>query len=100
MNTFEPYPYQVNFFNKEACMGDGLTIPKYRRQGLQTYARSRILQFLRAKGVVAVRAVVPTNNIAEQQSLAKFGMDRYARARYLKVLWCQSWKEKPLAQVT
>ncbi len=50
MNTFDPYPYQVDFLNAEVCMGGVLTIPKYRGKGLIAYGACEISNFS-GKGV-------------------------------------------------
>ena len=95
-NTFEPYPYRVDFLNKEACTGGTITIPKYEKKGLMTYGYYKRFQFLRERGVVTSRNAVDTSNIVSQRVHAKFGPKIYAKARYLKILWWKLWKETPL----
>lgn len=89
-------PIQVGFSSNEAYTGGAETNPKYRGMGLAPYVVFKRLQFLKERGRVAVRAVVATNNIASQRLHARLGSKRYAEARYLKLLWWKSWREKPL----
>ena len=97
-NTFDPLPYQINFSNKEACTGGTVTIPKYRGKGFMTYSNYKKFQFLWEKGIRTSRNAVTTDNIASQKAYAKFNPKIYAKARYLKILWWKSWKEKLLAR--
>jgi ribosomal protein S18 acetylase RimI-like enzyme len=89
-------PLRVGFSRNEAYTGPIFTNPKYRRMGLMVYDYYKKLEFLRDRGRVTVRAVVAENNMAVQQFYANFGAKRYAKARYFKILWWNSWKETPL----
>ena len=95
-NTFEPFPYRVDFLNKEACTGGTITIPKYEGKGLMTYGYYKRFQFLKEKGIVTSRNTVAVSNIASQKVHAKFGPKIYAKVYYLKVLRWRFWKETPL----
>ena len=90
-------PFQVNFSNNEAYWGRLETNPRYQRMGLWGYSYHKILKFMRERGIVTLRFVVHTNNISTQRGYAKFGARRYAKARYLRILWWKFWKERPLA---
>jgi hypothetical protein len=94
--SVDSLPYRVDFANKEACTGGAQTIPKYRRQGMMTYTYYRLFQFLREQGITTSRNAVGSSNFASQKAQAKVGRRIYARARYLRILWWQSWKETPL----
>lgn len=95
-NTFTPYPYRVDFLNKEACTGGTITIPKYEKKGLMTYGYYKRFQFLRERGIVTSRNAVARSNIASQRVHAKFGPKIYAKGHYLKILRWKFWKETPL----
>jgi hypothetical protein len=97
--TFDPLPYKVDFSNGEASTGGTITVPKYRGKGLMAYGYFKRLQFLREQGVTASRNAVTVNNIASQKAHAKLGPKIYARARYLKLLWWDLWKERPVHDI-
>ena len=92
----DPLPYKVDFTNNESCGGGAWTNPRYRRMGLHTYSIFKGYQFLNKKGIVTSRSSIAASNIASQDMAAKFGDRVYAEARYLRILWWKSWKEKPL----
>ena len=93
--VIDPLPYHVDF-NKEACSGGALTIPEHRGEGLLPYAYYKKYQFLKKRGILINRSAVAVSNVASQRVQYKLGTKIYARARYLKILWWQSWKETPL----
>lgn len=95
-NACDSLPYHINFSDKQACTGGTWTNPKYRGLGLMTYGYFKRFQFLKEKGLKSSRNAVVTDNIASQKVHAKFGPKIYAKARYLKILWWQYWKETPL----
>ncbi len=97
--TVDFLPYHVDFVNKVACTGGTQTIPKYRRRGLMTYGFFKMLQFLGEQGIVTSRNAVRTGNIASLTVHNRFDHRIYARARYLRILWWQSWKETSLVPV-
>lgn len=96
-NTFVSLPFRVDFSNKEACTGGTITIPKFRGKGLMAYGMLLRLQFLGENGITTSRNAVDKGNIASQRAHAKLGPRVYAKARYLKVLWWEFWKETPFA---
>ena len=90
-------PLRVDFANNEACGADVWTNPKYRGKGLAPFADFKTYQFLQQIGRVVHRASTPTGNVSSQKAWAKLGHPKiHAEARYLKILWWKSWKEKPL----
>ena len=93
----DPLPYRVDFANNEACVAGLWTHPKYRRTGLRTYCAFKRHQFMLERGIVTDRGSIAASNIASQGGAAKMGAKIYAEARYLRILWWKSWKEKPLA---
>ena len=91
-------PYKVDYSNNEASTGGNVTNPKYRRMGLHTYCQFETLQFLRERGITTERIIISKSNVASQRTHAKFDYKIHAEAQYLKILWWQSWKERPLRQ--
>ncbi len=89
-------PYRVDFSNNEACSGGSWTNPKYRRMGISNYVNFKALQFLDERGKVIERSAIATRNIASQRSRQPNPPKLYAQGRYLRILWWESWKEKPL----
>ena len=89
-------PYQVDFSKGEVCLGDQWTSPKYRGMGLAPYVDFKAAQFVDERGKVSERSVGRTSNIPSKRAYTKLGPNIRAEARYLKILWWKSWKEKPL----
>ena len=96
-DSLNELPFKVDFSNNEACTGGAVTNPKYRNMGLMSYNYLKRLEFLKENGILRDRAAVAKSNIAAQMGVAKIGdMNIYAEARFLKLIWFKSWKEKPL----
>ena len=91
----DPLPFHVNF-PTEACTGGTRTVKKYRGAGLMTYNYYLRLDYLRKMGVRTSRASVAVSNVASQRVHAKFGPRVIARARYIKLLKYEDWKETPV----
>jgi len=91
-------PYRVDFSSGEVCTTRSWTSPHYRRRGLGQYVAFQARQFLCENGKGLVRDRTSTGNIVSRQSYVRLGRKFYAEARYLKILWWESWKEKPLEQ--
>ena len=98
-NGYGERPFVVDFLHNEVCSGGSETDPKYRRKGIHVYAYSRIFQFLKEKGYLIDRFVIARDNIASRNAMAKFGPRIYAEGRYLKLLWWESWKDKPIEKI-
>jgi len=90
-------PYKVNYANNEAFTGGTWTDPKYRGLGLSTYVYLKRFDYLRERGKSIVRAAAATDNTPSNRMHAKFGPKIVATGHYLKLLWWESWKEKPMA---
>lgn len=93
-------PYRLGFANNEVCIADAWTHPQYRRRGLALYAGYKLRQFLWGRGRVIERCAVERGNAAIQGLYARLGPGVVAEARYLKVLWWQSWREWPVGRAT
>lgn len=96
-NTFDYLPYHVDFSGGEACIGGSLTSPKFRGNRLMVYGNFLRFRYLSEGGIRIVRNAVDSKNLVAQRAHMKFDAKLYAKARYLKILGWQSWKEKPVA---
>ena len=92
-NTFNRYPYKVNFANNEICGGGTLVNPKYRGQGLYYYTLYKKEQFLVRKGAVKHLSIALSNNIASHTAKIKMGNKLLAKARYIRIFGLQFWRE-------
>jgi len=95
-NSLGEPPYDVDFSNNEVCHLDSWTNPKYRGRGLAPYISFKATQFGDERGKVYRRSVAHKGNIPSNRTYAKLGPNIHAEARYLKILWWKSWREKPL----
>lgn len=94
------YPLKIDFSRKEAYASGVWTSPEFRRNGLHTYVYFKLYDSLRKSGVVTVKSIVATDNIAAQKAHQRFAPQErvYAAVRYLKILGMQFWSEVPLDQ--
>jgi len=97
-DSVDRLPYKVDFSNRESCTGASMTNPKYRGMGLMGYNLWKRFEFLGQRGKVRDRAAVAKSNIASQRATMRVRTKIDTEARYLKILWWKSWKEKPLEQ--
>ena len=91
-------PCKVHFSKKEAYRGGVWTNPKFRRMGFSLYSLWKKLEFLQERGIQTSRGVVVKGNVTPQLGHARFAPTRYGEGRYLRILWWESWKERPLSQ--
>lgn len=98
-NTFNKYPYKVDFENGEVCGGATWTNPKYRRQGLNYYTQYKKEQYLISKGAVRNRTIVLSSNTASQRGTIKTGNELVAKARYIRIFGLQFWREQPVKSI-
>ena len=92
----DPLPYYVDYAAGEVGSGGSKTIPKYRGQGLLTYSYFLRLKYLYEHNVRIMRSAVEKNNLPSHKMHKKFNEKIPAKARYIKILGWQSWKETPL----
>ena len=95
-NSLGEPPYNVDFLNNEVCHPDSWTNPKYRGRGLAPYITFKATQFEDERGKVYRRSVTRKDNITSNRAYAKLGHNIHAEARFLKILWWEWWKERPL----
>jgi len=95
-DIINPYPYKVDFENGEVCGGNAWTNPKYRRQGLNTFAGHKREQYLIGKGKTKSRSIKYTTNIASIGVTKKRGSSIIAKARYIRIFGLKFWREKPV----
>ena len=100
MHSLGHLPFKVDFCKNEAYMAGLWTNPKYRRMGMHMYGYFKRLEYLQANGILTERYVIAKGNVAAQNVGALRGalpfLGPYAEARYIKMLWWKSWREKPL----
>jgi hypothetical protein len=96
-NTWNDFPYRVNFRGAEACSGGAVTLPKYEGKGLMTYGLCKRLEFLREKGITRSHTITAVSNAASLKVQAKLSYKIYARVNYFKILRWTYWKETPVS---
>ena len=89
-------PYVVDFSNHEACSSGSWTHPQFRRLRLRRYSRFMMLRYLLDNGIRTKRAAIAKGNIPPQQGRHEYPRGPQGEGRYLRVLWWESWKERPL----
>jgi hypothetical protein len=95
-DSFDSLPYRVNFADKQGCTGGVWTHPKYRGRGLMVYGYFKRLQFMWERGFKSSRNAVDVANAISLKAQIRLGPRKYAKARYLRILWWDSWRETPL----
>jgi hypothetical protein len=95
-DTFNRYPYRVDFDNHEACTGGAWTTPKFRGLGLFKYQQFKRQEILRSLGVQKIRSITDVTNLPSQKAHRDSVDEICGKAEYLRVLGIQFWKEKPL----
>jgi hypothetical protein len=89
-------PQKVDFSDGVAYTGGTVTMPEHRSKGLMAYGYFRRFEYLREEGVRASRNAVSVGNVASHKAHGKFGPHVYARARHVRLLGCDFWKETPI----
>jgi len=93
-------PVRVGYPNHEVLLRGAWTNPNYR--GLEPFnftARNLILttrnlyRFLQEAGVTKVKSPVEYSNTVGQRLTGAMGFRKYAKARYMKILFWKFWKE-------
>jgi hypothetical protein len=95
-SSINPQPYFVDFKNHEGCTGGAETPMKFRKMGLMAYSCYHRNNYMKVRGIKMLIGIDATDNIAIYKVQSKFPSRLRARARYIKILWWKSWKEKPL----
>jgi hypothetical protein len=96
-DSFDSSPYRVDFAAEQACTGGTWTNPKYRGRGLMVYAYFKRLQFLWENGFKSSRNAVNVANAISLKAQIRLGPRMYVKARYLRILWWDSWRETPVS---
>jgi len=92
-------PMRIDFSKRDAFTGAIWTTPKYRRMGLRTYRTFKLRRYLLDRGAAMTRGAIAKQNIPAWSGLSKIDSTIYGEARYFRLLWWKSWKERPLAPV-
>ena len=98
-NTFNRYPYKVDFANNEVCGGGTWVNPKYRGRGLHYYTLRKKEEYLFRMGATKIRSITLSSNIASQRTSAGLGEKLVAKARYIRIFGLQFWREKPVKSI-
>lgn len=69
-----------------AYIGGTVTIPKYRRKGINVYIHSEIFRYLKEKGLSRAVIAIDKGNIAAQNSQNKLGSNICGRGYYVRLL--------------
>lgn len=96
-NSFNPYPFSVDFENGVVFGGDTWTNPVYRRLGIHKYVGYIREGFLKEKGVIKIKHITLSTNILGQRATSFRGGGFYAKARYLRIFGLKFWKETLLS---
>jgi len=97
MSSLHELPIRIDFSKNEGYRGATWTDPRYRRMRLGLHGMLVGPRLLRERGVEVVRTGMTKKNAATRSMMVKFKQTFYAEGRYLRVLWWESWKEKPLS---
>lgn len=95
MEGLKEPPLKIDF-SRDALTAPIWTNPKYRRLGLRRYRTFKLRKLLLERGVAMTRGPIAKGNLASVRGLSKIDSRIYGEARYLKLMWWTSWKEKPL----
>ena len=91
-------PQRVDFDGGVAYTGGSETVPEYRRKGLMAYGYFKRFEYLRERGMRASRNAVSFDNVASHKVHGKFGPRVYARARHVRLLGLEFWKETLISE--
>jgi len=98
-NSINPQPYEVNFSEHQGCVGVGETVPEYRGEGLMAYTWVHMNNYMKQQGITMLISIVATDNVAVYKAHSRFPSIKIcAKARHIKFLWWQYWKETPLPE--
>jgi RimJ/RimL family protein N-acetyltransferase len=94
-NTWNPFPYRVDFQHGEACSGGAVTLPEFEGKGLMTFGLYQRLEFLRKQGIKKSHTITAVNNAASLKVQSKLAFRIYAQVDYIKILRWRYWHETP-----
>lgn len=97
-NSINTEPYQVNFSQHQGCIGGGETVPKYRGKGLSLYGWFHMNNYMKQQRITMLIGIVATDDVGFYKLQSKFPSRISAKARYIKFLWWQYWKETPVPE--
>ena len=95
-NSIAKILYPVDFSSGEAYLGWSETKPQYRRMRLSRYTYSEVKRFLADMGKTKAKGFIEKRNFPSGKGAAKVSGRVYAEARYIKILWWKSLKERPV----
>lgn len=80
---FHPFPMDCEH---TAYIGGTMTIPKYRRKGINVYIHSEIFRYLKEQGFSRAMLAIDKGNIAAENSQNKLGSSVWGRGYELRLL--------------
>lgn len=89
-------PHKVDFAHGEACTTAVWTNPAFRRMGLGHYGAVVRDCFLLDSGYRVRRSVIGKDNTPSATGAAKLRPEACTEARYVRMLWWKTWRERPL----
>ena len=92
-DSFNPQPYQVNFAERQGFIGGAETASKYRNKGFMAYNWVQVNNYVKQQGVTVLISIALATNVVVHDVQSKFPSRICAKARYIKFLWWQYWKE-------
>ena len=80
------HPFHMKY-EHTAYIGGTMTIPKYRRKGINVYVHSKIFQYLKEKGISMAIIAIEKDNVIAQDSQNKLGSIMFGKGYYLRLLF-------------
>ena len=84
-NTFEPFPYRVDFLNKEACTGGTITIPKYEGKGVASLLKKAADKWFKDRKIEYIILDCFETNKHAMKIYEKWGFETRTRFMYKKL---------------
>jgi hypothetical protein len=96
--AINPQPYRVDFAWHQGCVGRAETYPPYKGLRLMAYACFKRNEYMKEHGITTAIGIDETDNIAIYKAQSGIPTKIHTKARYMKFLWWQYWKETPLPE--
>lgn len=97
-NIINPQPYRVNFSEHQGFSGGAETVPQYRGKGLNAYTWFQRNNYMKQQGITMLTGLIATGDVHLHKLQSRFPIKIRSKARHIKFLWWQYWKETPLPE--
>jgi hypothetical protein len=94
-NIINPLPFKVDFAARQQCSSGAETVTEYRGMGLMKYLWFQRNNYMIQHNIKMLIGTDATSNKAILKVQSAFPSRISARARYIRFLWWQYWKETP-----